>query len=219
MSGTPSRSPDSRRRGVIVLAGEDSNDCKIVAQILRAHIGDVKMVEITDKVRLRSARSDATRAERVRTLIGKAKGRALRAKAELLGIVVHEDMDGPADAAYTEARNRITVELRRQSPCNCAFALAAFESEAWLLLFPQAFANVQSGWKLPASLIGRDSGLLADPKETLQRALSSPRFRESDGPIVAAAANKLGLMTSPHGRNRSYQDFVTELGTWSHTPS
>lgn len=205
-----------RGRSVIVLAGEDSNDCKIVAEILRSHIGSVRMVEVTDKVRLKSAATASTRAERVSTLVRKAKARALRARADMVGLVVHEDLDGVTDAAYETIRAALAAELRRQSPCDCAFALAAFESESWLLLFPDAFAHLQPQWKIAQPLRGRDTGLLPNPKESLQRALTTPRFRESDGPRVAEAARTQGLMATPHGRNRSYTDFIADLGNWTH---
>lgn len=210
------------RGGVIVLAGEDDNDRRIVAEILRFHIGsDVRMVPINDSVRLKGATSAATRSERIRTLVRKAKGRALLAKSELAGLVVHEDLDGVTDDAYTALRTSIADELRDRSPCKTALALAAFESEAWLLLFPDAFSLVQSRWKLPSRVThgarGRDTGLLTNPKELLRSALTTPVFRESDGPKVAEAARTHGLMPGPHGTNRSSTDFVTELDAW-HMP-
>lgn len=200
---------------MIVLAGEDSNDCRIVAEILRGHIGDVRMVQINDTVRLKGATSVATRTDRIGTLVRKAKGRALRARAELVGLVVHEDLDGVTDTAYSALRKAIADELRERSPCETAFALAAFESEAWLLLFPDAFSRVQSRWTLPARVAGgRDTGLISRPKEVLRDVLKTPAFRESDGPRIAEAARELGLVTSPRGTNRSYTDFVTELRGW-----
>lgn len=83
------------------------------------------------------------------------------------------------------------------------------------MLFPDAFAHVQSRWKIPSAMQGKDTGALANPKEMLQRTLPAPRFRESDGPRIAEAAKALGLLTRPDGRNRSYTDFVTELADWT----
>ncbi|MEU3091020.1 hypothetical protein ACWCQ0_28610 [Streptomyces massasporeus] len=52
--GRASRAPE---RGVIVLAGEDQNDCEILAALIRAHRPDLsaaaKLIRINDPVRLR----------------------------------------------------------------------------------------------------------------------------------------------------------------------
>ncbi|MEU2620829.1 hypothetical protein ABZ642_22280 [Streptomyces sp. NPDC007157] len=201
-----------------MLAGEDSNDCRIVAEIIKQHHPDLsgaRLVEISDKTRLKTA-SGPELASRLRTIIGKAKGRALRAKGPLVGLVIHEDLDGYADAEYTRIRANVAGALSRESPCNSALALAAWESEAWLLLFPDAFPAVHSNWKVPAQFQGRDTGNLKSPKEELKHRLGSPAFRESDGPKVAESARSLGLLASgPTGTNRSYRDFVHELGQWS----
>ncbi|MEW2446599.1 hypothetical protein AB0896_03415 [Streptomyces parvulus] len=211
-----SRGPQGR--GVIVLAGEDSNDCRIVAEIIKQHhpdLGSARLVEISDKTRLKTA-SGPNLAARVRTIIGKAKGRALRAKGPLVGLVIHEDLDGYTDAEYARVRANVAGALSRESPCNSALALAAWESEAWLLLFPDAFPAVRPNWKVPAQLQGRDTGTIKSPKEDLKRKLGSPAFRECDGPKVAEQARSLGLLASgPTGTNRSYKDFVHELGQWS----
>ncbi|MDT0426946.1 hypothetical protein [Streptomyces salyersiae] len=44
--------------------------------------------------------------------------------------------------------------------------------------------------------------------------LGSPTFRESDGALIAKEAYERGLLAKPQGRNRSYDDFVSELTTW-----
>ncbi|WP_405767344.1 hypothetical protein [Streptomyces sp. NBC_01538] len=201
-----------------MLAGEDSNDCRIVAEVIKRHhpnLGNARLVEISDKTRLKMATGPDLTA-RVRTIIGKAKGRALRANGPLVGLVIHEDLDGYTDTEYTRIRANVTGALSRESPCNSALSLAAWESEAWLLLFPEAFPAVRPNWKVPAQLRGRDTGNFKGPKEELKRRLVSPAFRESDGPKVAEQARSLGLLASgPTGTNRSYTDFVHELGQWS----
>lgn len=207
-----------QERGVIVLAGEDTNDCRIVAEIIKQHhpdLGSARLVEISDKTRLKTA-TGPDLAARVRTIVGKAKGRALRAKGPLVGLVIHEDLDGYTDAEYTRVRANVAGALSRESPSNSALALAAWESEAWLLLFPDAFPAVRPNWKVPAQLQGRDTGTIKSPKEELKRKLGSPAFRECDGPKVAEQARSLGLLASgPTGTNRSYNDFIYELGQWS----
>lgn len=201
---------------MIVLVGEDSNDCRIVAEILREHHPDlsgIKLLEITDKVRLKAA-TGSTLADRVRTVVAKAKGRAKREKAELMGVIVHEDLDGVTDQQFAKVHAAVAAELSRHCPVEARFALAAWESEAWLLLFPDAFKAVRPAWKLPASLRGKNTGLMVSPKEELKRRLGTPTFRESDGPLIARKARELGLLRSPDGTNRSYDLLVESIEGW-----
>ncbi|MFJ5557359.1 hypothetical protein ACIQCD_08030 [Streptomyces sp. NPDC093250] len=210
--GRASRAQD---RGVIVLAGEDQNDCEILAALIRAHRPDIgaaaKLVRINDPVRLRR-KSGADLAAAVRALAGKARAKALQQRAELLGFVVHEDLDGYTDAQYDRIRKTLTNEFDRQcQEFRTALALAAWESEGWLLLFPDAFPRVRPRWKVPDRLLDKDTGRLKDAKEELKRGLGLPVFRESDGPAVAREALKHRLIPSPRGSNRSYADFVGDL--------
>ncbi|MET7679264.1 hypothetical protein [Streptomyces sp. NPDC005423] len=201
-----------------MLAGEDKNDCDIMAALIRAHRPDLgaaaKLVRINDPVRLRRKTGpDLTAA--VRTLVGKARAKALQQRALLRGFVVHEDLDGFTDSAYDRIRKAVSDELDHQSSgFPTALALAAWESEGWLLLFPEAFPHVRPRWTVPAQSRGRDTGRVQEPKEKLKRVLGRPAFRESDGPLVAREALRHGLIPSPQGTNRSYTDFVGDLEEW-----
>ncbi|WCN04287.1 hypothetical protein [Streptomyces sp. M92] len=213
------RTSRAQERGVIVLAGEDQNDCEILAALIRAHQPDVdataKLVRINDPVRLRK-KTGPDLAAAVKALAGKARAKARQQRAELLGFVVHEDLDGYTDAQYDQVRKTLADEFTRQcQEFRTALALAAWESEGWLLLFPDAFPYVRPRWKVPGRLLDRDTGRLKDAKEELKRGLGSPVFRESDGPAVAREALKHRLIPSPRGSNRSYEDFVDELTAWT----
>lgn len=213
------RTSKGERRGVIVLAGEDQNDCQILAELIRAHRPDLsestKLVRINDPVRLRR-KSGPELAAAVKTLTGKARAKALRERAELLGFVVHEDLDGYTDADYDRIRKALADELTRQcQEFRTALALAAWESESWLLLFPDAFPHVRPRWKVPVRLLDKDTGRIKGAKEELKRGLGSPVFRESDGPAVARKALEHRLIPSPRGSNRSYADFVGDLTAWT----
>ncbi|MGP2440181.1 hypothetical protein [Streptomyces sp. JW3] len=213
------RASRARQRGVIVLAGEDQNDCEILAALIRAHQPDVdvaaKLVRINDPVRLRK-KTGPDLAAAVKALAGKARAKARQQRAELVGFVVHEDLDGYTGAHYERVRKTVTAELTRQcQEFSTALALAAWESEGWLLLFPDAFPYVRPGWKVPDRLLDRDTGRLKDAKEELKRGLGSPVFRESDGPAVAREALEHRLISSPRGANQSYDDFVADLVGWA----
>ncbi|WP_435128842.1 hypothetical protein [Actinacidiphila sp. bgisy144] len=202
-----------------MLAGEDQNDCEILAALIRAHQPDLgaaaKLVRINDPVRLRR-KSGPKLAAAVEALVGKARAKARQQHAELLGFVVHEDLDGYTDAQYDRIRAALTGEFARQ--CRgflTAFALAAWESEGWLLLFPDAFPHVRPRWEVPAHLRDKDTGRIKDAKEELKRGLGTPVFRESDGPAVARKALEHRLIPFPRGINRSYADFVGDLAGWT----
>lgn len=205
---------------MIVLAGEDQNDCEIMAALIRAHRPDLdaaaKLVRINDPVRLRKKSGpDLTAA--VGALVGKARAKARQQKAHLLGFVVHEDFDGFTDPDYSRIRTAVTDELGHQCDGfhHTALALAAWESEGWLLLFPDAFPHVRPRWRVPSRLRGKDTGRVKEPKEELKGRLGSPVFRESDGPLVARKALEHGLISAPEGRNDSYTDFVEDLKGWT----
>lgn len=213
------------RRGVVVLAGESANDRRILAAFIRAAHPDlaatVTLTEITDPVRLRK-KSGADLATAAGTLVSKARGKARLKAGEFVGIAVHEDMDACPGPAYDTARKAVSAALAKATgDSSSVYALAAAESEAWLLLFPDAFTLYRSSWKIPATWQGKDSGRRQTPKEDLEGLLTSPRFRESDGPEVVSAALTQGLLAEPKGSNRSYQEFITDISGWKipHMPS
>ncbi|MGW2083912.1 hypothetical protein [Streptomyces sp. NPDC001880] len=208
-----------------MLAGESANDRRILAAFIRAAHPDlaatVTLTEITDPVRLRK-KSGADLATAAGTLVSKARGKARLKAGEFVGIAVHEDMDACPGPAYDTARKAVSAALAKATgDSSSVYALAAAESEAWLLLFPDAFTLYRSSWKIPATWQGKDSGRRQTPKEDLEGLLTSPRFRESDGPEVVSAALTQGLLAEPKGSNRSYQEFITDISGWKipHMPS
>ncbi|MFJ1712207.1 hypothetical protein ACIPJN_10365 [Streptomyces sp. NPDC086796] len=210
---------------MVVLAGESANDRRMLAAFIKATHPDlaatVTLTEITDPVRLRK-KSGAELATAASTLVSKARGKARLKAGEFVGIAVHEDMDACPGPAYDTARKSVSAALSKASGASSSvYALAAAESEAWLLLFPGAFTLYRPSWKIPATWQGKDSGRRQTPKEDLEGLLTSPRFRESDGPEIVAAALAQGLLAAPKGSNRSYQEFIADISGWKvpHTPS
>ncbi|MEV0777258.1 hypothetical protein ACIBLA_22460 [Streptomyces sp. NPDC050433] len=197
---------------VIVVAGEDTNDCKTVEILVRELRPALKskLVRIGDPVRLKTATGDNL-TKRIGTIVNKAKGRAARDRARLSGLIVHEDLDAPTGPQYAAVRRRLADALAKESPCGTALALAAEETEAWLLLFPDAFPHLHAGWSVPARLRGKNTGTLKNPKELLQNKIGSPAYRETEGPDIMSEARRAGLINNPVGINQSYTDFVADL--------
>lgn len=205
-------------RGIVVLAGESSNDRRMLAAFIKAAHPDladsVSLTEITDPVRLRK-KSGADLATAANVLVGKARGKARLKAGDFVGIAVHEDMDACPGPAYDTARRAVSAALAKAAGASSSvYALAAAESEAWLLLFPDAFPLFRPSWKLPAQWKGKDTGRRRTPKEDIEAVLTRPHFRESDGPEIVNEALRQGLLDRPDGTNRSYSEFVRDLAAW-----
>ncbi|WP_051950717.1 hypothetical protein [Actinacidiphila yeochonensis] len=203
---------------IVVLAGESSNDRRMLAALIKANhpaLADtVTLTEITDQVRLRK-KSGTDLSTAATTLVKKACGKARQKNGLFVGIAVHEDMDASPGPAYDLARRTVSAALAKAAGTNStAYALAAAESEAWLLLFPDAFPLVHRSWSIPAQLRGKDTGRRRTPNEDLIGALSTPGYRESDGPVILTEALKRGMLTHPEGSNRSYSEFLADLAKW-----
>jgi hypothetical protein len=85
--------------------------------------------------------------------------------------------------------------------------------EAWLLLFPPALTSHVSSWRIPRQYQGRDTGTVGDPKKVLKSATGTRRpYREADAPEVFAKAVALGVVRSPSGSNRSWDQLLGDGG-------
>jgi hypothetical protein len=156
--GRPTARPWTAGRGVVVLAGENLNDCRIIAEIIKQHhpsLGDTRLTAINEMVCLKTT-TGAELGTRIRTIINKARGRALRAKGPLIGLAIHEDLDSCTDAQYDRISANLDGALRRESPCDSALALAAWEARGdrlvrlrELLRFVHGLGAVAGGKGLP----------------------------------------------------------------------
>ncbi|MCP9206397.1 hypothetical protein [Streptomyces cucumeris] len=169
---------------------------------------------IAMKKPIRLARAQAKLSPRLQQIKNFAEGHA--DKAKLVGIVIHADLDAVADDNYDKVRRRIAEEMRatfKEYPS--ALALAAYEIEAWLMLFPEAFPKVKPGWRLREADCRRDLAKLEKTKEHLEKYLGKPPYSESHAPAIMEAAVKGGhVIARPTGNNRSYRDFADEISGW-----
>lgn len=92
------------------------------------------------------------------------------------------------------------------------YVLAAWEVEAWLLLFPDALRAYCATWSVPRVRRGTDTGLIDDPKRVMVRDVSKvgPRYRESDAPAILEKVVALSHHTRPCGSNRSWRLLVAD---------
>ncbi|CBG73579.1 hypothetical protein SCAB_65781 [Streptomyces scabiei 87.22] len=198
-----------------MVAGEGENDFKVLQHLIPAlHPGVCPEVKFMRKP-VRLARAQATLSPRLQQIKRFAQGHADTAR--LAGVVIHVDFDAVADESYESVRRRITEEMRAtfKDCCPSALALAAYEMEAWLMLFPEAFPKVKPGWNLKEAERRRDLGKLVKAKEHLTKCLGKPPYSESHAPKIMEEAVRGGHVTArPAGNNRSYRDFADEMTRW-----
>ncbi|GHF48297.1 hypothetical protein [Streptomyces griseosporeus] len=203
------------RQSLIVVAGESGNDRGVLKKLIPALYKGTcpRIEEIRDEIKLAAAINQLS--PRVEVIRKRALAKAKDCDAELVGIVVHADMDAVADQGYDRVRERVTAQLRAGLPCNTALALAAVEMEGWLMQFPDAFPKVHPGWEMRPQDCRRDLGLLLNPKEHLMKYLGKPTYRESHSPKIMDQAVRHGHVSArPSGNNRSFRDFADELAGW-----
>ncbi|GAB3138279.1 hypothetical protein FLX08_08945 [Microbispora hainanensis] len=201
------------KKPVVVLAGEDSNDRRCLRIVLEAMCPQMKgrLVEINEPVRLRQATGQRL-TDRVNKLARLARARAAREKAELACFFVHEDLDALDGEEYVRIRDRVQDALNREMN-SAHYGLAAWETEAWMFLFPKALKAFVSSWEVPSKYLGRDTGKIHDPKKVLMNEIgnSSRRYRESDAPGVLEKAVSLGSLRELSGSNRSWSDLCVNV--------
>ncbi|MFB7321637.1 hypothetical protein [Streptomyces sp. NPDC056190] len=206
-------------KSIVVIAGEGQNDRDVLGHLVPAlrywpARKRPKIVKIAKPMRLNKARYQLEpRVDELRRL---ALAQATKAQARLVGVVVHVDLDYVIDDKYEARRKQLTTALQQAFDCDTALALAADEMEAWLMLFPGAFPEVNPGWRLTGMDLKRDLGLIpGGAKERLKAQLKQPQYQARDAPEVMRLAVENDMVTGcQRNRNRSYADFVSELEQW-----
>lgn len=125
---------------------------------------------------------------------------------------VHEDFDATDGEEYPIIRERVQQALCKEAQ-HAHYALAVWETESWLLLFPQSLQSFVSTWKVPNRHRGKDTGRINDPKKVLTNEVGnrSRRYREADAPGILEKAAALGHLTQPLGNNRSWTALRTDI--------
>jgi hypothetical protein len=203
------------KKPIIVLVGESANDRAVMRVLFEAFCPASKgrIVQLDGKFPLRAA-DDTNLSSRVDHLVRLVNARAAREGAAAACVLVHEDLDATDSEEYDAVHKRVQDALTRAFQ-DAHYALAVWETEAWLLLFPRALAAFASAWTVPAQYRGKDTGKIQDPKRVLRHSVSKsgPRYRESDAPSIAERAVQLGLHNAPAGTNRSYDAFRAYAAT------
>lgn len=208
-SGSTKRGKRSRRKLVLVF-GENENDTKTLAHLLRALRPDADWTVEPRKrppVLIKDAKLEdlPSRVERILAVV-----RAEEVSSEIIAFFAHEDCD-----AVEPAHEELAAKMRNAFR-GCKYqvepAVPAWETEAWLMQWPDAFPLHVQGWPSVDSYRGRRVGLIVNAKEDLVRALRTRQggreYRESDAPHLAHVVAEHGWARAPRARSDSYLAFV-----------
>lgn len=121
-------------------------------------------------------------------------------------------------ATKSDGREYRTTRARVQHALESSFGsahyvLAAWEIEAWLLLFPATLESFVSSWKVPKKLRNKDTGKISDPKRVLAKEISGAArsYREADSPEIILKAMRQGEHRTLSATNRSWTTFHDDV--------
>jgi hypothetical protein len=138
--------------------------------------------------------------------------------SEVVAVFAHEDSDA-VEPAHVQLEQRIRDAFAARG-YDVNPAVPAWEMEAWLMQWPEAFKAYRPKWRSIDAYRGRHLGLIVNAKETLTRALRpAPSagnvrdYRESDSPALAALVTTRGLIGTPSGRSDSFTSFAAQVSS------
>jgi hypothetical protein len=216
---SPRRRKASRK---VLIFGEDETDTKLLSELLLALCPVLDGIVYPFRrppVLIRDAAASVIpdRVSRLTALID-----AEMATSDVICVFAHEDCDAVEPAHETLSQK--IEESFRQAGYHVHAVTPAWESEAWLFLWPEAVRAYRPNWRSLRRYEGRNVGLIADAKGELTRALRPQGqrrgrvrdYRETDAPEIAWHVRDLNLAETPRARSASYEQFrarVTECCT------
>lgn len=206
---SPKRSADRK----ILVFGEDENDRQSLKTLIEALCpGAVGKVETRRQplvlIKGRPQAEARSQAEKIAAVI-----RATAVRNEVAASFLHEDCDD-LEPKHEAICTRIEREMRAaECPGEVHAVVPAWEIEAWWLLWPEVFPDVNRNWALPKKYETCGTGSITNAKEHLKQELRKGNagkhdYRESDSLAIARRVKTRGLANAPtKGRNRSYDRF------------
>lgn len=205
------KSPQKKtRRKLVLVFGENENDTKAIAHLLRGLRPDGRWsVEARKRppilIKHAAVQDLPSRVDRIVAVI-----KAEEVTSDVIAVFAHEDCD-----AVEPAHEALEIKIRSAfagSGYHVEAAAPAWETEAWLMQWPDAFSMHVPTWASLSVLRGRRVGLIVNAKEELSRRLrpqpGGRQYRESDAPIVAAIIEQQGWVRAPQATSESYLSFV-----------
>lgn len=200
---------------VVLIFGESSYDCMAVAEIVRPFISAEIILKPQKTPQVFMSKEVArgktiSNAERIARVVA-----AQAVKDRIKAVVVHKDCDA-CEPAHKPLAVTIRQYMKSVGIVRCAPAVAAWETESWLMLFPEALAAYRPCWK-KLRLGKRKVGQIENSKEFLIRQLRSDLrkcrdYRESDAPGIGRKAREMNLIESSRvGTAESLKEFIDDL--------
>lgn len=188
------------KRDLVLIFGESDYDTLAIKEFVRPILGQGPLDIRTVRKPIILSSDAATRARlKVMDLVARTE-QAERKERRKVIVIAHRDCDAvePAHEAVTASLIKDMVDAGIERG---VAATPAWETEVWLMNFPEAFRAYRSCWRT-LTLGNRNLGKIADTKEFLKRELrarppvvSCKDYREADMPDIARKAAEMGLKT------------------------
>lgn len=210
-----------QRPKLVIVFGEDTNDCEAIIEFTRAALKNPKAIQVRHRrspvVHLRKGDKPETRLDVATRILKQVKADSVR--SEVVSVIAHQDCDA-VEPAHIEAAQIMEATLARAGIPNPIAAAPAWETETWLMQFPQALEATRGCWNR-VDYGTRDLGTVQNAKEDLRSKLRPKTqearnrcrdYSESDAPVVAGHANKLGLLAKQRSTKcHSFDHFVEKV--------
>jgi len=203
-----------RKPTALLVLGEHENDREVLCQLVRALRPDTsaRLEKRREPVIVTKNRDQAKLKKQANSVAAQVRRDSVR--FDVKAILIHEDCDAIEPAHEALAR---TIERDHGTEAVPVIAATpAWETEAWLFLWPDAARLHVRGWARPGRK-GKRVGLIVNAKEEYRRAVrpadgrAARPYEESDAPRIVEKAREAGLIDKPDARSDSFEQFRARL--------
>lgn len=198
------------KKPIALIFGEDDNDQEVIRLLVSKLRPDGPKLEKRRKpLILMKSREAAKRRKNAQDIASQVARDSKR--FDVRAVFAHQDCD-ECEPAHEELSRTIEEQLARVGIRGIA-ATPAWETEAWLFLWPDAAPKVVSSWSRPTCR-NFQVGLIQNAKEAYRKALgarSKREYEERDAPKIVAKACEMGLLEQPVGRSDSFSRFQRQV--------
>jgi hypothetical protein len=202
----------------ILVFGEDDNDRRSIANLIKALTPAEKSINIGIRRRPTILSKDAARKRLGMADEIKPFADAETAQSKRVNVVVHRDCDA-IEPAHQEQEKILRQLLSSVGLSDAVLATPAWEIETWWMLFPEALHLARKCWNR-VNYGSKHVGMIINSKEQLRRDLrpagsrpkACPDFAESDGILVSERISEYRLVHKPiTARSDSFISFRNQL--------
>ena len=204
----------ARKPRALLVLGESDNDQATIGTLVQALRSDTPaLLKRRSPMVLMKGREAAKRKKSAENIAAAVRRESRR--FDVRGVIAHEDCDD-YEPEHEPLASDIEARLEACGLC-CIAAVPAWETEAWLFLWPDAAREVVPGWNRP-SRRGQDLGRIRGAKEEYRKALRPKKhgkklrdYVESDAPKIAEAVRRLGIVSELDAKSASFERFRSKI--------